>query len=81
VPYLRDPLDIELWIGRLGGASLEVCYEIFSPVGVEPRKLFTRASTTLVMVDAATERPRRINGRERDAWSPYLDDPIVFSRR
>jgi acyl-CoA thioester hydrolase len=81
VPYLRDPLDIELWIGRLGGASLEVCYEIFTPAGVEPRKLFTRASTTLVMVDASTERPRRINDRERDAWSPYLDDPIVFSRR
>jgi acyl-CoA thioester hydrolase len=81
VPYLRDPLDIELWIGRLGGASLEVCYEIFTPVNVEPRKLFTRASTTLVMVDATTERPRRINDRERTAWSPYLDDPIVFSRR
>jgi acyl-CoA thioester hydrolase len=81
VPYLRDPLDIELWIGRLGGASLEVCYEIFTPANVSPRKLFTRASTTLVMVDAATERPRRINDRERTAWSPYLDDPIVFSRR
>jgi acyl-CoA thioester hydrolase len=81
VPYLRDPLDVELWIGRLGGASLEVSYEIFSPVGVEPRVLFTRASTTLVMVDAVTERPRRISDREREAWSPYLDEPVAFSRR
>jgi acyl-CoA thioester hydrolase len=81
VPYLREPLDIELWIGHLGGASLEVCYEIFSPAGAVPRQLFTRASSTLVMVDAATERPRRITDRERDAWSPYLDDPIVFKRR
>jgi acyl-CoA thioester hydrolase len=81
VPYLREPLDIELWIGHLGGASLEVCYEIYTPVGVSPRQLFTRAASTLVMVDAASERPRRITDRERDAWSPYLDDPIVFKRR
>jgi acyl-CoA thioester hydrolase len=81
VPYLREPLDIELWIGNLGGASLEICYEIYTPAGVTPRQLFTRAASTLVMVDAASERPRRITDRERDAWSPYLDDPIVFKRR
>ncbi|PRY70076.1 acyl-CoA thioester hydrolase [Glaciihabitans tibetensis] len=81
VPYLREPLEIELWIGHLGGASLEVCYEIYSPPGVAPRTLFTRAASTLVMVDAASERPRRISDRERDAWSPYLGDPIVFKRR
>jgi acyl-CoA thioester hydrolase len=81
VPYLREPLDIELWIGHLGGASLEVCYEIFSPAGVVPRQLFTRAASTLVMVDAASERPRRITDRERAAWSPYLDDPVAFKRR
>lgn len=81
VPYLRDPLDIELWIGRLGGASLEVSYEIYSPAGVTPRVLFTRASTTLVMVDAVTERPRRISDREREAWTPYLAVPVSFSRR
>jgi acyl-CoA thioester hydrolase len=81
VPYLRDPLDIELWIGRLGGASLEISYEIYGPAAVVPRVLYTRASTTLVMVDAATERPRRISDREREAWTPYLDDPVVFARR
>jgi len=81
VPYLREPLDIELWLGRLGGASLLICYEMYTPVGVEPRLLYTRATSTLVMVDAATERPRRINTRERVAWSPYLDEPLEFSRR
>jgi acyl-CoA thioester hydrolase len=81
VPYLRQPIDVELWIGRLGGASLEVCYEIYSPVSSAERHLFVRASTTLVMVDAATGRPRRINARERAAWIPYLDEPVAFSRR
>ena len=81
IPYQRQPVDIELWIGHMGGASLDVCYEVYSPVGVEPRVLYTRAVTTIVLVDAATERPRRIDDRERAAWEPYLGEPIAFRRR
>jgi len=81
VPYLRQPVDIQLWIGRLGGASLEVCYEVCSPVGVSPAVLFTRATTTIVLVDATTQRPRRINDVERAAWEPYLDAPVEFTKR
>jgi len=81
VPYLRQPLDVQMWLGRLGGASLEVCYEVWSPVGAEPRTVYARAATTIVLVDAASERPRRINDRERAAWTPFLDDPIVFTKR
>ena len=81
IPYLRDPLDVQLWLGRLGGASLEVCYEICSPVGAEPATVFARAATTIVLVDAATGRPRRITDRERAAWDAHLDDPVVFSKR
>ena len=80
IPYLRQPLDIQLWLGRLGGASLEVCYEVWTPVGVEPALLYARATTTIVLVDAATERPRRISDRERTAWTPYLDAPLEFRR-
>ena len=81
VPYLRQPLDVRLWLGRLGGASLDVCYEVYSPEGVAPEELYARANTTIVLVDAASERPRRINDTERAAWTPYLDAPIEFSRR
>ena len=81
VPYLRQPVDVRLWLGKLGRASLEVCYEVWSPVGVIPEVLFARASTTIVLVDAQSERPRRINDRERTTWTPLLDDPLVFARR
>ncbi|MFF1573811.1 acyl-CoA thioesterase [Leifsonia sp. NPDC058292] len=81
IPYLRQPLDIQLWLGRLGGASLEVCYEVWSPQGAESRILYTRAATTIVLVDAASERPRRINDHEREAWTPYLDEPVQFTKR
>ncbi|WP_127793631.1 thioesterase family protein [Agromyces sp. LHK192] len=81
IPYTRLPLDIELWIGRMGGASLEVCYEVCSPEGVEPRIRYTRASTTIVLVDAATGKPRRVSPEERAAWEPYLEAPVEFRHR
>ncbi|MGJ4843432.1 acyl-CoA thioesterase [Leifsonia sp. Le1] len=81
IPYLRQPLDVQLWLGRLGGASLEVCYEVRSPAGTEPEILYSRAATTIVLVDAASQRPRRINERERAAWTPYLDDPVQVTKR
>ncbi len=65
----------------MGGASLDVCYEVYSPLGAEPRTLYTRASTTIVLVDAGSERPRRITDDERAAWEPYLEAPVAFRRR
>ena len=81
IPYQRQPVDIELWIGHMGGASLDVCYEVYSPAGAETRTLYTRAVTTIVLVDAATERPRRITEAERAAWEPYLGESLAFRRR
>jgi acyl-CoA thioester hydrolase len=80
IPYLREPLDVQLWIGRLGGASLDVCYEILSPMGAE-QTLFAKAATTVVLVDAESGRPRRITDREREAWAAHVDTPVAFSKR
>jgi len=80
LPYLRRPVDIQVWIGALGGASIDVCYEVFSPVGDPDPVLYARAATTVVLVDAATQRPRRMTEDERAAWSAHLDAPIEFRR-
>lgn len=81
IPYQRQPIDIELWIGRLGGASLEICYELYTPDGVEPRVLYARAATTLVMVELATNKPVRITDEQRAAWEPYVEAPVAFAKR
>ncbi len=81
IPYTRSPLEIELWIGHLGGASLKLCYEIYSPAGVEPRLKFAQAATTLVMVGSKTGRPERITDAQRVAWQPYVEAPLEFARR
>lgn len=80
IPYVRKPLDVQLWIGRMGGASLEICYEVRSPLGTAEQTVYARASTTLVLVDAKTERPRRLTDAERAAWASHVDEPIKFRR-
>ena len=81
IPYMRAPIDIELWIGRSGGARLEICCELYTPAGVEPRQLFTRAATTLVLVTAATGKPQRIPEELREAWAAYVEEPVAFTKR
>jgi len=81
MPYSRAPIDVEVWIGRLGGADIEICFELFSPVGVEPRVLYARAATSIVTVDAASGRPVRIPALLRERWAAYLEGPIAFTRR
>jgi acyl-CoA thioester hydrolase len=80
IPYLRQPLDVQTWIGGLGGASIEVCYEVCSPQDAEPFTVYARASSAIVLVDAATTKARRMTDDERAAWSPYLDEPVVFTK-
>jgi acyl-CoA thioester hydrolase len=81
IEYRRSPLNIEVWIGRLGGADIDVCYEIRSPIGTEPSELFARATTRVVLCDSETMSPRRLSAEERAAWKPYVEPPLVFSRR
>lgn len=81
VPYRREPLDIQLWFGKIGGSSIEVCYEVFSPVGDVPQTLYARATSVVVMVDAQTGRPMRLSTQMREAWAPYLGAPIVYGHR
>jgi acyl-CoA thioester hydrolase len=81
VPYQRRPLDVQLWFGRLGGSSVEICYEVYSPLGVDPQELYARSSAVLVMVDAESGRPCRLTDEQRAAWAPFLDEPIVYTRR
>lgn len=83
VPYQRHPLDVQLWFGKLGGSSIEVCYEVRSPIqtGASGQVLYARATTVIVKVDAATGRPVRLTAGERSAWEPYVAEPIRYAHR
>jgi acyl-CoA thioester hydrolase len=77
LPFSQRPARIDLWVSSIGGASLEVSYEVFSPDGVR----CAIAATSIVMVEAASGRPRRLSTEERAALEPLLDEPLQFRRR
>ncbi len=81
--YRRSPVAIALWIGHLGGASIDVCYEVtdLPDTSGTPVEVYARARTTLVLVDAGTGAPRRISSAERAAWQEYVEEPVRIRRR
>jgi acyl-CoA thioester hydrolase len=62
--YRLEPVAVDLWIGRVGGASFEVDYEVVEPD--TPSTVYVRASTVCVSYDFAAGRPRRLDPAERD---------------
>jgi acyl-CoA thioester hydrolase len=76
VPYQREPIDVQMWFGKIGGSSAEVHYEVFSPAGAAPQTLYARASTVIVQVDAASGRPTRLSPETRAAWEPFLGEAL-----
>ncbi|SJM51321.1 hypothetical protein FM112_01895 [Gulosibacter sp. 10] len=75
IPYGHEPLDVQIWLSDLSAASVEVSYEVWSPVGAPERQLHALARSTLVFIDTATGRPRRVNAVEREAWLPFAGEP------
>ena len=88
MPFSRSGLLVQLWIGRLGGSSIEVCYSIHDadpdaartggPLTSAP---YAVAATTLVMVTTATGAPTRLLPEHRAVLQPYLDAPVTFRHR
>lgn len=84
VPYQRYPLDVQLWFGKIGGSSIEVCYDVCSPIetaGDRGQTVYARATSVVVKADADSGRPVRITPEERAAWQPYVGAPIVYAHR
>jgi acyl-CoA thioester hydrolase len=80
IPYQRMDLDFEVWVGRIGGSSIQICYEIFPQGADTPPEVLVRATSTLVMIDGG-HKPVTIGEDGRAAWARYLEPPIMFSRR
>lgn len=76
IEYTRVPLTIRMWISHIGGASIDVSYEVLLGDVVH-----AIAVTAIVLVDAATGRPRRVTPAEREAWARHVAPPVEFRHR
>jgi acyl-CoA thioester hydrolase len=69
IVYHPEPLRLELWIEKVGGARFTVRYEVF-----DGAVLAARAATMCVTFDFTTDRPRRITPEERAILTGFADD-------
>lgn len=77
--YSKHPLRVELWVGRLGGSSLEIHYELMDGASAD-RRVVARAITTVVIADRLTSSPVRLSEEGRRAVAPWTDTPVSLRR-
>ncbi|WP_166984575.1 acyl-CoA thioesterase [Canibacter zhoujuaniae] len=77
--YSASPITVAMWIGKLGGSSLEVHYEIIDNSEAQ-QQIVARAITTVVIVDGLTMRPTRLTGQGRAAAERWRDEPLKLGR-
>jgi len=70
IPIYEGAIDIDciMWIGKIGGASFDMFYELKSPAG-----LHARLKTVQVAVDVATKKSRRLSDSEREYLLQYQE--------
>lgn len=77
--YSAQPITVELWIGELGGSSLEVHYEIIDGAQQE-RTVVAKAISHIVIVNGETMRPMRLSDAGRASVEPWRDAPVSMRR-
>jgi acyl-CoA thioester hydrolase len=69
VVYHQQPLRVQMWIEKVGGARFTVRYEVF-----DEGRLAARAATVCVTFDFTTDRPRRLTEEEREILHGFADE-------
>ena len=69
--YRPEPIAIETWVTRIGGASFTVAYEV-----KDGEQVYARARTVLAAIDKQTGRARRLATDER-SWIDAYHEPEI----
>lgn len=78
--YRHDPVEIDIWVTKIGGAGYDLAYVVSDPPDVGEQR-YAVAATTMACYDFTTDSARRIAGSERMALTPLLGPPAPFRRR
>ena len=78
--FRPEPVAIDLWVSSVGGAHLEMDYEVLDDTGPDP-VVYARAQSTMVAYTLDTGRPRRFTPSERELLQDWWDAPIRLRSR
>jgi acyl-CoA thioester hydrolase len=65
--YRPQPIDVEVWVPRVGRTSVDMAYEVLDT----ERTVYLRARSRMVQLDAASGTPRPFTPAERAAFEAY----------
>ena len=76
--HRRDGVVVRLWLSRLGGASLSVDYLVLTRDDSEGVRPYARARTVVVMTDADSGTPVRLEADTRRMLEAFTGEPLHF---
>ena len=76
--HRRDGVVVRLWLSRIGGASLSVDYLVLTRDDPDAKEPYARARTVVVLVDAESGAPVRLEQETRDQLQQLSGDPLPF---
>lgn len=76
--FRRDSITVRLWLSRIGGASLTIDYQVLTRDDPEGTSPYATARTVIVLVDAETGRPARIDEELRASLGAFVGPPLRF---
>ncbi|GAA2024795.1 thioesterase family protein [Terrabacter terrae] len=85
--FRHAPVEIQMWVSRVGGAGFDVAYIVTDPDGVgddlagADRPVYAVAETELALYDFASASPRRMRPEERASLRAHVGEPAPFRRR
>ena len=78
--FRHEPVRIQMWVSRIGGAGFDVGYIVTDPDGYGD-EVYAVAETELALYDFTTSSPRRMRPDEHATIQSLRGDPAPFRRR
>jgi acyl-CoA thioester hydrolase len=78
--FRHEPVRIEMWVSRIGGAGFDVAYIVRDPDELGGA-VYAVAETELALYDFAASTPRRMRPEERASLEALAGAAAPFRRR
>ena len=78
--FRHDPVRIEMWVSRVGGAGFDVAYIVRDPDELGGA-VYAVAETELALYDFEASRPRRMRPEEKASLEAHTGEAAPFRRR
>jgi acyl-CoA thioester hydrolase len=78
--FRHEPVRIEMWVSRIGGAGFDVAYIVRDPEALGGA-VYAVAETELALYDFAASGPRRMRSEERASLEVHAGEAAPFRRR